>query len=268
MPAHSCGWLRGLFLVGMAILPVTEMVGGPLVIAHRGASKVAPENTRSALMAAVEQKAPVIEFDVRETTDGKLVLFHDASLTRVAGKDGSVESSRWIDLEDLDVGKWFGDGKFSGEKPILLREAIQICADHDIVALVEHKSGDPENYAKVIREFENSGQVIVQSFQWSFLKAFQEKMPEIPLGALGSKELSGAKFDSIQGLKPKWVGWNHSDLKEADLVRLQKSGFQVALWTVNQLEDAEKWIERGVDAIITDVPNLMLERISSKSTAP
>jgi len=264
---RSCALRKNLALLLIAMSTVNGLAD-PLVIAHRGASKAAPENTRSALVAAVEQKAPIIEFDVRETKDGKLVLFHDDSLERVAGKKGSIESGTWKEVADLDVGKWFGDGKFAGEKPMLLEEALEFCVDHDIVALVEHKSGSPQNYAKVIRALNSPQHVIVQSFQWGFLKGFQEEVPGIPIGALGSKELSSEKLGQIEAFRPTWVGWKHSDLSQSNLEKLQEAGFRVALWTVNKTSDARPWIARGVDAIITDVPAVMLGLLEEGAPKP
>lgn len=236
-----------------------------LVVAHRGASNVAPENTKSALAAAIEVKAPVIEFDVRETSDGKLVLFHDDSLERVAGRKGSIETSRWEDLHDLDIGGWFGDGKFAGETPLLLDDALPLCAGNGVIALVERKSGSPEAYASVIREWGTPRTVIVQSFDWDFLTAFQELMPEIPIGALGSKKLSSERISRLEALRPVWVGWKHSDLTSEGMRDLQVRRFRVALWTINDPVQAGTWIERGVDAIITDRPDAMLPLVPDLS---
>lgn len=265
MPGPSCAWRRVLPVLLLVTVFQTGGTGAPLVVAHRGASKAAPENTRSALLAAIERKAPVIEFDVRETSDGELVLFHDGSLERVGGRKGAVESSAWMDLAGLDVGKWFGDGSFEGETLILLEEALGICVEHGIVALVEHKSGSARNYASVIEKMNRPDLVIVQSFQWGFLQDFRREMPGIPLGALGSREFTGEQFSRIEKLKPQWVGWNHRDFRRQDLERLQEAGFQVALWTVNDPLDAAPWIESGVDAIITDVPDVILELVEEKT---
>ena len=266
--SQSLGVVKTIFLTLMAWIPLLGQTADPVVIAHRGASKVAPENTRSALLAAVERKAPVIEFDVRETVDGKLVLFHDSSLERIAGKEGSVEASHWSDLVDLDVGRWFGEGQFAGEKPILLAEALEICIEHDVVALVEHKSGSAKNYAAILQEAKAEQHAIVQSFQWDFLREFQKAMPGLPTGALGSKQLSTDKLQEIMDLQPRWVGWKYSDLNETEMKMLQEAGFQVALWTVNRPSDAKPWIVHGVNAIITDVPDVMLDLIEAGKEVP
>jgi glycerophosphoryl diester phosphodiesterase len=265
MQKESSSWtksLAALVLAGAGMTNAVE-VDLPVIIAHRGASAVAPENTKSAIVEACRMGAKVIEFDVRQTSDGELVLFHDKDLERIAGTKASLESKKWDEISQLDVGKWFGE-TFTGEKPIRLKEAIELCRDGGAIALIEHKTGDAERYAGVIRELEAGGEVIVQSFNWQFLQEFQVAMDSVPTGALGSKELSGERLGQLKALAPDWVGWKFSDLSEANLKSLQGQGYRVALWTVNDPEEARKWLERGVEGVITDYPDKMLELLEAE----
>lgn len=259
MQNELSNWTRGI--VGMILVSGTLMGASelklPVVIAHRGASAVAPENTKSSIEEACRMGAAVIEFDVRQTSDGELVLFHDKDLERIAGIGDTLESRDWAYVRNLDVGKWFG-GKYAGETPIRLREAIELCRQGNAVALIEHKTGDARLYAEAIRELKAEGDVIVQSFNWKFLSAFRVEMESVPTGALGSKKLSKEKIGQLESLKPDWVGWNFGDLSESNLKDLQSLDFRVALWTVNDPAEAEKWLRRGVDGIITDHPDKML----------
>lgn len=234
-----------------------------VIIAHRGASAVAPENTDYAFFEALRLGARVIEFDVRETKDGKLVLFHDDKLERIVGRKGSIETEPWEKVKQFDVGRWFKGGSFVGARPLLLEDAIQLCLDGGATPLIEHKSGSVSSYVSLIREMEVEEKVIVQSFDWKFLREFQEGAPGVRTGALGSEELSPDKFRQITNLKPDWVGWKFSDLSESNLDALQSAGFRVALWTVNDPSEAKRWIERGVDAIITDSVDTMLWMVSA-----
>jgi glycerophosphoryl diester phosphodiesterase len=72
----------------------------------------------------------------------------------------------------------------------------------------------------------------------------------------------------IEAFRPTWVGWKHSDLSQSNLEKLQEAGFRVALWTVNKTSDARPWIARGVDAIITDVPAVMLGLLEEGAPKP
>lgn len=231
----------------------------PIVIAHRGASAVAPENTRSAIVEAIRMKAPVIEFDVRATSDGELVLFHDDDLERLVGRKETVEETLWEEFEQLDVGMWFGDGTFAGEKSIRLSFAIELCHEGGAIPLIEHKSGTAEAYAKVLRELDAVDEVIVQSFNWNFLKQIQKELPGLAIGALGSKKTSAEKFAKLEALEPDWVGWKYQDIRSSDVEKFHDLGAKVALWTVNDPKVAATWVAAGVDAIITDVPDKVAE---------
>jgi glycerophosphoryl diester phosphodiesterase len=94
----------------------------PLVVAHRGGSAVAPENTRAAITRALREGADAIEVDVLPTRDGHLVVHHDERLLRTAGVDRAVWETDLAELEALDVGRWFGP-EFAGERIMTLAEA-------------------------------------------------------------------------------------------------------------------------------------------------
>lgn len=259
---HSWITCFTLCAAGFYLLPMSgecEEKAELVIMAHRGASADCPENTLSAITEAAKQGATVVEFDVRETSDGVLILFHDKNFERFTGSKKSVEEQDWESIKETDVGKWFPGGKFEGEKMPHFYEALELCFEHGITPLIEHKSGSAAAYAKMITDLDCAGKVIVQSFSWNFLKAFQKEMPDVALGALGNKELTPDRIGEIKEFTPKWVGWNHSDLRSKDLKALQSSGFLVTLWTVNKAADAQKWINAGIDGIITDKPRLMVE---------
>lgn len=249
--------MRLVFPVSLLIAMATPAFSEPVVIAHRGASAVAPENTASAIREALRLGAKVIEFDVRMTSDGQLVLFHDDTLDRLAGRPGSIESLEWAAVQTLDVGTWFTKGAFRGERILRFDEAVRLCLDGGATPLIEHKSGSARAYAEVIRELAAGDRVIMQSFDWDFLRAFRKEMPEVPLGALGSKALDASRLATLAGLRPEWVGWNQVDLKEEDLPAVRAIGAKLALWTVNDPVIASTWLGQGADAIITDVPDLI-----------
>ncbi|MEM9015990.1 MAG: glycerophosphodiester phosphodiesterase family protein [Verrucomicrobiota bacterium] len=234
------------------------MASDPLIIAHRGASAVAPENTRAAIREAIRMGAPVIEFDVRVTSDGQLVLFHDETLERITGRKTEIESVSWDDLKEMDVGSWFDSERFPDEKPVLLSEAIALCLEAEVIPLIERKSGKAEAYVEVIRKSTAAERVIVQSFDWRFLVGLSGMRPALRIGALGSKKLDRKRKGYLKELSPDWVGWKSADLSKDGLLWLQENGFTVALWTVNDPDEAKRWLDQGADAIITDRPDEML----------
>ncbi|MDF1825057.1 MAG: glycerophosphodiester phosphodiesterase family protein [Verrucomicrobiales bacterium] len=231
----------------------------PMIMAHRGASAAAPENTLSSIKLAIEMGAKVIEFDVRETSDGALVLFHDAELPRLTGEKGTIESLNLEQVDALDVGSWFGGGDFSGEKIPSFQAAVEVCLENGVTPLIEHKTGAAANYMAVLESLEVIDSVIVQSFNWTFLHEMKKLSPDLKIGALGSKELSPEKRAQIEALNPDWVVWKFSDLSEEVFTSLKEEGFLVGLWTVNEKAEVSKWLARGIDGIITDYPDKMLK---------
>lgn len=227
----------------------------PKVIAHRGASYLAPENTRAAIQLAIEKKTGIIEFDVMETSDGKLYLFHDRELKRLTGKEGTFAELNAKQAAQLDVGSWFkkGEKTYNNEQPPTLKQAIKQCLEGGCIPLIEHKTGQPENYAQVLRELDAVDKVIVQSFNWAFIRDLRKLLPNLTIGALGSKSLAKHK-ESLAELKPDWVGWKYKDIKATDIKWLKDQKIKIATWTVNDSATAQQLINMGVDRIITDRP--------------
>lgn len=257
--------MRLVFLVSLFMVTIAR--SEPLVIAHRGASAIAPENTASAIREALRLGAKVIEFDVRSTSDGELVLFHDKELDRLAGRPGTIESLDLATVQTLDVGKWFTKGSFAGEPVPRFEDAVKLCLEGGAIPLIEHKTGEAAAYANVLRALNAADRVIVQSFDWRFLVAFREEMPEVKIGALGSKQLDAAKHSTLSSLRPDWVGWSHADLLETDLPTVRALGARLALWTVNDPAIATVWLKRGADAIITDVPDVIAGAVKGTAEA-
>lgn len=239
----------------------------PLVVAHRGDSANAPENTVAAILGAIGAKADLVEFDVRETADGGLVLFHDEDLKRFTGQKTAFESLGLQKARQLDVGTWFDPKgrRFANERPPTLEEAIQLCRKGDTIALIERKTGPASAYVEVIREAEAEDRVIVQAFDWEFLADFRELAPNIPIGALGSREIDPDRMDQLRKLGPEWVGWNQKDLDREGIDRFHDAGMQVAVWTVNDLARIRQFASWGVDGLITDRPGEAREALQGAS---
>ena len=154
------------------------------VTAHRGASAIAPENTSAAISLAIDAKADLIEFDVRVTSDGKLLLFHDKTLERYGGGKKHFASLSSEEALALDVGSFF-DAAFAAERPPTLAGAVTQCLKGKSIPLIEHKTGSAAAYSAVLRELDVVDQVVVQSFNWKFLTALRALEPDLKLGALG-----------------------------------------------------------------------------------
>ncbi|MGQ9648807.1 MAG: glycerophosphodiester phosphodiesterase [Phycisphaerae bacterium] len=230
-----------------------------LVIAHRGNSAVAPENTLSAFRSAVAAGATYVELDARPSEDGTLYVLHDATLDRTTDakemfKREKIKIRETPDsrLDKLDAGRWF-DAKFAGERLPKLTEALDVIQAGSLT-LLEHKDGSAEDYVRLLRQKRLVGKLVVQSFDWEFLRRLHELEPCQVLGALGDKELTEERLARIAAGGARIVGWKHTDLTAQLVCDLHARGHKVWAWTANEPANWQRLLGFGVDGIITDHP--------------
>ena len=172
------------------------------IAAHRGASASAPENTTAAIARAIDAKADLVEFDVRATRDGELLLFHDKTLERYGGGKKPFADLSSEEALQLDVGSFF-DAGFAAERPPTLAQAIQQCLKGNSIPLIEHKTGSAAAYSAVLRDLDVVDKVIVQSFDWEFLADLRALEPDLRLGALGKEEVGEKTLAKIAEFAPR-----------------------------------------------------------------
>ncbi len=247
-------WIFAIVLLGTYAVKAEKKMDQPLIIAHRGASVAAPENTLAAIKLALEAQADWVEWDTRVTADGVVLLQHDESLERYLGEKGKVKVAdlTFDEAQAYDLGWWFAK-EFEGEKMPTLQEAIETSLPQAL-PLIERKTGTAEQHIAVIRKLKVEGQVVVQAFDWKFLKELRRLAPEIRMGALGSKEIKEKHFTQVFAMKPEYVGWSRKDLKRSDVERFHAEAIKVLVWTVDEEDDIRKFVLWGVDGIITNDP--------------
>lgn len=230
-----------------------------LVIAHRGNSSQCPENTLAAMRSGIQAGADYIETDTYPSADGTLVCLHDKTLDRttnavavLGGNKILVQKTKDSDLAKLDAGTWF-DKKFAGEKLPTLVEALDLVQANSKM-LLERKEGAAEQYAKLLQEKKMVGKLIVQAFDWDFLVQFHKIMPEQPLWALGSKELTEEKFAKISATGAVAIAWDYKNLNAETIRTIQQKGYKAIAWTSDKPEEWESLVAGGIDGIITNKP--------------
>ena len=255
----------------------------PLVIAHRGYSQFAPENTLSSFKMAMAAGADMVELDYYPTLDGKLIVIHDHYLDRTtdatnrwAEQKINVETKTAAELQSLDAGSWF-DQKYAGTRLPLLAEALDTIQAGS-ATLIERKAGAPADCLKLLREKELINRVVVQSFDWEYLRAFHEQEPVQVLGALGPperlaggekapnnpKELNAAWLDELQKTGAQVAVW--SDKVSAEAIRLaHQRGLKVWVYTVDDPDLADSLLEMGVDGLITNNTSLIWRTIALRT---
>lgn len=231
-----------------------------LVIGHRGAPAVAPENTAASFREAIAAGSDLVELDYYVTKDGIHAVFHDKTLDRTTdackifgGEKLPVVDRSWEELKRLDAGSWY-DAKFKGEPIPRLENALDLIQSGS-VTLIERKDGAAKPLVELLREKNLTDDVVVQAFDWEFLKDVAKLEPTIVIGALGSKEIDQAKIDAVAEIPGvDFVGWSFKDLDQKSIDAFHAKNLKVFAYTVNEVDDAKRLLAMGLDGVITDDP--------------
>jgi glycerophosphoryl diester phosphodiesterase len=240
----------------------------PLVLAHRGASNHAPENTLAAFELALEQGAHGIELDAKLSADGEVVVIHDASVERTTDGNGKVSHLTLTALRRLDAGSFFSD-QFRGEKIPTLAEVFETVGKRAIinVELTNYSTpgdGLADRVCELVQRFGLQGNVLFSSFLPSNLKRTRSLLPDTPRGllALGGwigwwARSFGFNFGDYQALHP-----GLGDTTHRQVARVHRLKRRIYVWTVNSAEDMRRLIGWGVDGLITDDPKLAMDIVA------
>jgi glycerophosphoryl diester phosphodiesterase len=238
----------------------------PWIIAHRGASGHAPENTLSAFKRAVELGAGFIETDLRLTRDGRFVAIHDGTLERSTNGRGAVHDFTLEELRKLDAGLWY-DRRYAGERIPTLEEVLAFGREQDVVFYLEVKYdaawGMHSSLVGALRSAENAARTIVISFDPSTLAAIRRIDRAIMMGLL----VEHAQPDSMKTVLDAGARQlcPRSSLVTPDLVeQAHRADLQVVTWTVNLPEGMRAVIDAGVDGIMTDFPDRLLSVVGDR----
>ena len=271
--------MREILLLCLPLLPVafglagcrvvgTEQARGPAIVAHRGASSDAPENTLAAFKLGFDQGADAIEGDFRMTLDGRIVAMHDRRLERTTGDPRTVDEVTLDEIRRLDAGSWgaWRESGFEGEPVPTLEEVLQVVPDGKRI-LVEVKD-TARIVDALVATLEGSklrpDQATVISFDAEVVEAFKRAAPAWTAFWLTSFE------ETEVGWRPTAadvvatairIGADGVDVRavpevvdEGFVRTIRAAGLEVHVWTVNDLELARRMESVGVDSITTDRP--------------
>lgn len=252
----------------------------PLIIAHRGASALAPENTRAAFRRAVDDQADGIEFDVRLAKDGVPIVIHDANLRRLARIETRVADLTAEELSRIDVGTWFNrarptraDEKFSVETVPTLADTFDLLRDFRGLLYVELKGSDsmlPALAAKVcelIRQTNRISDIIIKSFKLKAFETVKEILPEAKTAALFEPKILtilGKKrriLDEARRCGADEISLHYTLATKSFVRRARENNLQTVIWTADNPIWVKRAIDYGIKAIITNDPaKLLAER--------
>lgn len=233
------------------------------ILAHRGASAYAPENTLEAFRLAMEQGADGIELDVQMTKDGELVVIHDETIDRVSNGNGAVRDYTLEELKQFSVSNHFE--QYPDVKIPTLREVLELVKPGTMEINIELKTGIywyPQIEQKVLELVKEEGmeeRIIYSSFNHYSVQKIRELSPEAETAYLiGDVMLDVADYTRNTGIKGLHPALFH--VKMADFLKEYKeSGIALRVWTVNDKDQIRWLIDEGVDAVITNYPDRGLE---------
>ncbi|ABY92694.1 glycerophosphodiester phosphodiesterase [Thermoanaerobacter sp. CM-CNRG TB177] len=234
----------------------------PLVIAHRGDSRNAPENTLASFKSALEMGADGIELDVQLTKDGQLVVIHDERVDRTTDGIGFVKDFTLKELKRLDAGIKF-DKKFAGERIPSLYEVFELIGHKNFIVNIEIKSGIvlypgiEEKLIKAIEDYDFEDRVVISSFNHYSLRDVKRMAPELKIGLLYQCGLVEPWHMAIR-MKAYSLHPFYFNIIPELVEGCKKNNIKLFPWTVDRKEDMEMMIKAGVDAIITDDPQTLI----------
>ena len=246
------------------------------IIAHRGASHDAPENTLAAVRLAWAQDADAVEVDVHLTRDGRLAVIHDPDTQRTAGVAGTVAAATLAGLQALDVGRWKA-ARFSGERIPALEEIFALVPDGKRV-FVEIKGG-PE----VVRELQRCvdvalheprgplrpEQIAISTFDLPAAETAKRALPRHEVcwiadsGRAAPRPTLAAVVQAARAAGLDGVDLDAGWILNAEVVQqIQRDGFKVYVWTVDDANLARRLTAAGVDGITTNRPGWLRAQIA------
>lgn len=292
-PLSGRAWLR-LILLAFLLKPAVPAARGedassvrapecirrpaPLVIGHRGSSRQAPENTLPAFRLALADRADLVELDYHHSADGVPVVLHDGTLDRTTDatnrwgtREIRVQSRTTGELATLDTGSWWSPVFRETRVPTLVAAVEAILAGG--TPLIERKGGDAATLVRLLDARGWTDHVVVQSFDWAFVREARRLSPSLVLGALGppssregrkltddEKRLSAAFVEEVVSLGAQLLVWNRQ-VDASSIALAHQRGLRVWVYTINDPAEAAALAALGVDGIITDDPAAIRARL-------
>lgn len=235
-----------------------------VVLAHRGASAYAPENTLASFYKAIDLGAQGIETDLQKTKDGVIVLFHDNVLDKKSDKKGAVADYTWAELREADVGSWFSP-KYKGERLITFEQFLIFFGRRDLLFDFELKSlfteSEIREITRLIDEYDARKKTTITSFVFDNLKTTRDVDRNIRIGYVLNKKIDDDVIRQLESIDGRQV-CPRAELITPDQVKLaHHHGLEVNAWGIQNVEVMNNMLTLGVDRIIIDFPDKLIEEL-------
>jgi glycerophosphoryl diester phosphodiesterase len=233
-----------------------------ILLAHRGASGYAPENTLGALKKAVELGAKAMEIDVQLTKDGKAVVIHDYFLDRLTDKTGFIKDLTLAEIKEARVKNRFSE-EYNDEQVPTLEEFLaalpkDVFLNVEVKAMALDKREIEDEIIKILRANYPMENIAISSFNHPLLKRVNDKYPDVKIGML----LGNALYDLPQyikdtGIKLFSINYGRDNIDPADVKAFKEQGYKIFVYTVNDIPQANMFREMGVDGIFCDYTDML-----------
>ena len=239
-----------------------DRIPRPAIVAHRGASAHAPENTLAAFRLALEHGADGVELDAKLTADGQVVVIHDQTVKRTTGAAGVVREMTLAQLKALDAGSFF-DSSFVGEPIPTLDEVFAAVGSRTLinVEITNYTSvwdALPERIADLVTRHGLQDRILFSSFHPLNLIRIKRRLPNTPAAILTQGGERGRALRGWAGrlFAPDFIHPYFSDVDGNSLSEEHRRSRRVNTWTVNDPDEMRRLFKIGIDGIITDDPRL------------
>jgi glycerophosphoryl diester phosphodiesterase len=239
-----------------------DRIARPVVIAHRGASAHAPENTLAAFRLALEHGADGVELDAKLSADGHVMVIHDQTVDRTTGGHGRVRELTLAQLKKLDAGSHF-DSSFAREQIPTLDEVFVAVGARTLVNLELTNYASPadklpDKVADLVIKFGLQEHILFSTFHPLTLIRIRRRLPQVPVALLAIPGGAGGLARGWLGrlLSPKALHPYYTDVSAKTMAAEKRRERMVNAWTVNDPEEMRRLFQMGIDGIITDDPRL------------
>ncbi len=225
-----------------------------VVIAHRGASAVAPEGTGAAIRAAIRARADMVEFDVQLTKDTRLVVFHDDRLERTTSGRGRLRERTYAELDRLDAGAWFHP-HFTGERILLLSRAIRLLPPPMRMNVELKRTSRPRllltRVRACVKRLGVGSRILLSSFEPALLE--HPRADRIARALICRRQPDTSLRRAIRLGCAAWHPF-HTLVTARRVAQAHAHGLRVHAWTVDDVARARRLAQQGVDGIFTNDP--------------
>ena len=250
-------------VIGTAMLDDIRLPDDVRIVAHRGASGAAPENTMAAVRQAVTDGADWIEIDVQESADGEIVVVHDSDFMKLAGVNLRVWEATTARLSEIDIGSWFAP-EFSGERvPALADVLAAVKGQSKLIVELKYYGHDEQLEQRVIDLIEAADMqhdTMIMSLEYAGIQIVRSLRPSWKVGLLSARAVG-----DLTRLDVDFLAVSIALARPALVKTAHAAGKELFVWTVNDALSMSQMMSIGVDGVITDEPRLGREVLAARA---